>query len=280
MRSLVAAACTGLVVAACGAASTRLSSTASTHAPKRQSDGGEATSSTSSRTVPVSARAAASKNPPSAGLSEAGKTIESARALTSKGSATVPAGGTLWLGGAGFGRGSLVQIVLAGKPPRRLAVLKASSSGAVSGTVRIPIDTPAGRQELYAVGYTPIKSLHELGGTVTVTRSGPLAAPSVCVGTLRGTFQSLTIARGTVCTLIKATVNGTITVARGGIFDAESSTINGDVTAKSPKVFQLCADHVRGNVSVASPTLPPLIGGANSPSCAPTRISGTTTVRP
>ena len=162
-----------------------------------------------------------------------------------------------------------------GSSPVRLATFHADANGEFSMPVKIPNSMTAGKHELYVIGTAPDGSLKVFGETITVKADSGPPPRSKCIGKLSGTINGgLTIAPGMVCILTNATVNGGITVGTGAVFEADSSTINGGIVANAPTAFTLCGDQVNGGVSVRSSGFPPLIGGADSPTCAPTTITG------
>jgi hypothetical protein len=172
-------------------------------------------------------------------------------------------------------RANSVGKIGGGSSPVRLATFHTDASGDFSMPVKIPNSMSAGKHELYVIGTAPDGSLKVFGETITVRAdSGPPPRPK-CIGKLSGTINGhLTIAPGVVCILANATVNGGITVGTGAVFEADSSTINGGIVANAPTAFALCGDLVNGGVSVSYPGFPSLIGGADSPTCAPTTITG------
>lgn len=193
-------------------------------------------------------------------------------------SSTIGAGSGITLSGSGLAPLSSGQAVF-GSDPTRLATFTTDASGSFSVQVQIPAQAPGGLHELYAVGSAPDGSTTALGSSLTVTAGhGPAPAVS-CPGTLSGTINGgLTVAPGMVCTLRDATVNGLVRVSPGAIFEADASTLHGGVQADSPLAFELCGDQVDGSVTVQSPTLPPLIGGADSPNCAATTVTGASSI--
>lgn len=72
----------------------------------------------------------------------------------------------------GFAPGSTVTVDLFSDPVR-LTTLTASSTGTVSGSVRIPLGTPAGSHEVRFTGTAPDGSALVRSVPVTVTRELP-----------------------------------------------------------------------------------------------------------
>jgi hypothetical protein len=194
--------------------------------------------------------------------------------LLTLGANTINAGTLTTATVSGFAPFSTGQFVL-GSTPVRLATFATDSTGSFSGPVQIPKQTTPGKHELYAVASAPDGAVRTLGAPITVNAGPGQPQRPECIGTLSGTIDgALTVAPGLVCTLTNAIVNGRVTVSAGAVFEADSSTLHGGVTASSPLAFALCGDRVRGAVTIGSSVLPPLIGSADSPGCAPTTIAG------